>query len=134
MKEQGNRVAMHVCMWCGEDDSIVMLTAAHVPAHKGLPRRAVFNPNPCHNCKASMDKGITCVEVSPYADGYEIQFQCKMTGRWCVVTEDSFDKMLNDDAESVTLREQAKKKRILLFDTQTFEQVFDKAMTKDEQA
>jgi hypothetical protein len=81
-----------------------------------------------------MDKGITCVEVSPYADGYEIQFQCKMTGRWSVVTEDGLDKMLNDDAESVKLRDAAKKHRVLLFDTQTFEQLFDKAMTKDEQA
>lgn len=136
MKEQGNIASISVCMWCGEDNNSVMLS---LPSRRfgkamNLPRRAVFNPNPCAKCKTNMDKGFTCVEISPYADGYEIQFQCKMTGRWFVITEDSLDKILNDVAASVTLREQAKKKRIILFDTQTFEQLFGKAMSKDEQA
>lgn len=134
MREAGNRVALSMCMWCGESVAVVMLTAVHIPAHKGLPDRAVFSPDPCPECKATMDKGITCVEVSPYAAGYEIKFQCKMTGRWAVVTEDGLAKMFDDTAESLTICEQAKKHRTLLFDTETYTQLFSKAVSKDEQA
>lgn len=130
-------VALDVCMWCGKPRGAVIGKKLITDESKALPRRAVFDPSPCNECAAIMAKGITCVEVSPHADGYELQFQCKMTGRWAVVTEEAVRHWFADwyGAENVNKEMEKVLKNTppkILFDPVLFEQLFGEAMKNNE--
>jgi hypothetical protein len=131
------RLAINVCMWCGKDSGLVIGKKLITDESEALPRRAMFDPCPCTECKEHMAKGITCVEVSPHADGYELQFQCKMTGRWVIAKEEAVRCWFADwyGADNVDKEMEKVLKNtppMMLFHTGLFESLFGEAMKNNE--
>jgi hypothetical protein len=125
-------------MWCSKEAGIIIGKKLITKDSEQLPRRAVFSPEPCTDCEGKMKQGITCVEVSPHADGYELQFQCKMTGRWTVVKEEWVRNLYSDWYGPENVEENMAKVHKntppkILFDVPTFEHIFGEALKKYEQ-
>lgn len=85
-KEHGVNPSMSICAWCGETKEIVLF--GKLKNDEEAPRQAVFNLDPCDDCKKQMDKGITLAES---LDGKT------PTGRWVVVLEDKVHLLIKDE-------------------------------------
>lgn len=77
-----------LCFWCQKDRNEVVLLGA---AYRGEAQRSMLlDYEPCDECKAQMNKGITLIECTPHTEHKlpPIGPGAYPTGRWCVVTED----------------------------------------------
>lgn len=111
MSQDNDWVGMGLCYYCNKPKEVLL----HRRMSKTLPREAVYNVEPCHECAALMDQGILLISVkdgemeneerkrkvhnqaqrslperkrTPYIDNpYR-------TGGWCVVTDDLMRRML----------------------------------------
>ena len=112
-------VAMSLCGYCGEPMGVALggKSVDEIGA-KG----AVFSNEPCDTCKHNMEVGIMIVEVQ---DGQEdVSSPCR-TGRYIVITEESFNSIFK-------MPKKDKTSRFFYMEESLFERVFDEAMKEGE--
>ena len=112
-------VAMSLCGYCCEPMGVA-LGGKNVDeiGHEG----AVFSQEPCDKCKHNMEIGIMIVETQDKQDGISNPYR---TGRYIVITEDSFKRIF-------TINEKDKLSRFFYMEESLFERVFDEAMKEGE--
>ncbi len=110
MEENRNYVGMENCFFCGKVKSILL----QKNLMKTLPQNAVYNKEPCENCKVVMEFGVLFIGVrngengnNPYRTGQIIGLKEKAVKEWisepllsdvlknrvCFVEEDVLNKM-----------------------------------------
>lgn len=104
-------VAMFLCGYCGEPMGGKNVDRT---GHEG----AVFSGEPCDTCKHNMEIGIMIVETQ---DGQEDVSNPHRTGRYIVVTEESFRRIFK-------MAKKDKASRFFYMEQSLFEKVFDEAM------
>lgn len=112
-------VAMSLCRYCGEPMGVALggKSVDDIGA-KG----AVFSDEPCDTCKHNMEIGIMIVETQDKQDGVSNPYR---TGRYIVITEDSFKRIF-------TINKKDKLSRFFYMEESLFERVFDEAMKEGE--
>lgn len=94
--EFGMNPTMPVCRWCDQPTGQIALLGASY--EKEAPMHMVLNDNPCDKCKANMAQGLTIIEMP---EGYAGKSLAERTGRWCVMSWEGAEHMLNDDMLTV---------------------------------
>ena len=115
-------VAMSLCRYCGEPMGVALggKNVDEIGA-KG----AVFSGEPCDTCKHNMEVGIMIVEIQDGQEGVSNPYR---TGRYIVITEESFNRIFK-------MPKKDKTSRFFYMEESLFERVFDEAMKeggKDE--
>ena len=54
-----SHVGVSVCFFCGKDDAVII----HKRLAQVLPRRAVYDHNPCPECAKLMEQGVILISV-----------------------------------------------------------------------
>lgn len=102
--KHGLNPSISTCFWCGKDKNEIIL-AGRIKDDAEMPMHAVFDYEPCDECKENMAKGIALIGASetPLPDNRpEIQKGVYPTGTWCVVTDDFIKRNIEPDmAETV---------------------------------
>lgn len=89
--KHGVNPSLSVCYFCGLDKNEVVLPG-RLPGDAEAPRKAVWNKEPCDQCKEYMAQGIIFVGVN----GPEVEKQpfANRTGKFCVIKEDAVKRLL----------------------------------------
>lgn len=112
-------VAMSLCGYCGEPMGVAL---GGKDVDKIGEKGAVFSGEPCDTCKHNMEIGIMIVETQ---DGQEDVSNPYRTGRYIVITEESFRRIFK-------MAKKDKTSRFFYMEQSLFEKVFDEAMKDDE--
>lgn len=112
-------VAMSLCGYCGEPMGVAL---GGKDVDKIGEKGAVFSGEPCDTCKHNMEIGIMIVETQ---DGQEDVSNPYRTGRYIVITEESFRRVFK-------MAKKDKTSRFFYMEQSLFEKVFDEAMKDDE--
>lgn len=112
-------VAMSLCGYCGEPMGVAL---GGKDVDKIGEKGAVFSGEPCDTCKHNMEIGIMIVETQ---DGQEYVSNPYRTGRYIVITEESFRRIFK-------MAKKDKTSRFFYMEQSLFEKVFDEAMKDDE--
>lgn len=86
------------CFWCGQEKNEIALMGK-LPSDAEAPHKAVLDYEPCENCKANMEKGITLIGIvkHPLPDGRPaIRKNIYPTGRWAVVTPEGIRRCIQE--------------------------------------
>ncbi|MDY0388503.1 MAG: hypothetical protein RBT65_15540 [Methanolobus sp.] len=112
-------VAMSLCGYCGEPMGVAL---GGKDIDEVGSKGAVFSDEPCDTCKHNMEIGIMIVETQDKQDGVSNPYR---TGRYIVITEDSFKRIF-------TINEKDKLSRFFYMEESLFERVFDEVMKEGE--
>lgn len=88
--KHGVNPTIATCFWCGREKNEIALMGK-LPGDAEAPHKAVLDYEPCENCKADMEKGITLIGVVEHKLPDGRPAICKgvfPTGHWAVVTPD----------------------------------------------
>jgi len=90
-EKHGLNPSLSVCYLCGLDKNEVVIPG-RLPGDAEAPRKAVWNKEPCDQCKEYMTQGIILVGVN----GPEVEMQpfANRTGKFCVLKEEAIKRML----------------------------------------
>jgi hypothetical protein len=80
-KEHGLNPSISLCFFCGKDKEILLFGAK---MKEEAPHQAVYNKEPCEDCKELMSKGVLLIETR---DGEKADNPFR-TGRQWVVTRE----------------------------------------------
>lgn len=101
--EHGLNPTLPVCSWCGKETGEIALLGA---AYKGeAPRHMIVSDEPCKACQDGMKLGITFIEMKSEDP------KAGRTGRWCVMKEEAFIRILNSDPAGEGVKENGLKHR-----------------------
>jgi len=107
--EQGV-IKSNSCFYCEkEKEDIVLL--GKLKCDDKISMYGIYEYEPCDKCKKNMDKGITFLAVDN---------NLNPTGKYCVVKEETIDKMIHD----YTLKEEIKKVRKCKISPEEFDDLF----------
>lgn len=81
--KHGVNPAIPKCFFCGQDKSQIILPGL-LPGDREAPKGAVWDMEPCDNCKSLMEQGVMFVSVRDGESGDNPY----RTGRMAVVSED----------------------------------------------
>jgi hypothetical protein len=85
--KHGLNPSINVCPFCGKDKEILLF--GRLKGDAKAPQRVISNYEPCDECKAKMQHGVTVIEVTTeYRDMEPITCNpvpAWMTGRWFVI-------------------------------------------------
>lgn len=90
-EKHGVNPTISTCFWCGKEKNEIVL-CGKLPGDKEAPMRAIINYEPCEECKAKMENGITMMEASSTPRNKNqapMQKGIYPTGRWVVVSEEA---------------------------------------------
>jgi len=90
-EKHGVNPSMSVCFFCGKEKNELILVG-RLMEDKEAPRKAVWNKEPCDECKKFMDMGIMLVSVKDRSDN-ENPYR---TGRVAVIKEEAAHKIFNN--------------------------------------
>ena len=101
-EKHGLNPTIPICFFCGEEKPEVAILGK-LKNDEEAPRNAVINYEPCDNCKALMEQGITLIEateqpiekgIPPISNNAVVNGVSKVsvypTGRWVVLKEEAF--------------------------------------------
>jgi hypothetical protein len=63
-EKHGVNPALSLCFFCNQEKNELVLLG-RLPDDAEAPRKAVFNTEPCDECKGYMGMGIICISVDP---------------------------------------------------------------------
>lgn len=101
----GVNPSIPVCFFCGQEKQEIVMFGRIGDGRKGedieAPRSAIIDYEPCDCCKTNMEKGITLIGVTTKQPADDRPMISKNhgvypTGKWCVVTEDCINRLVND--------------------------------------
>lgn len=126
--KHGVNPTMSICFWCGEHTGEIAMLGKLDNQDFGVPREMVLSYDPCDDCKAKWDLGVTIVEVSPTPiednqivvstqDGIDMY----PTGRFAVVKEDAMTAYEFGEA------------KIVQFSTELFQEQFGQVGDKEDE-
>ena len=108
-EKHGVNPTIPICFFCGEEKPEIALLGK-LKNDEEAPRNAVINYEPCDNCKALMEQGITLIEATeqpiekgmpPISNNAVVNGVNKVsvypTGRWVVLKEEAFKKIFDVD-------------------------------------
>lgn len=123
--KHGLNPAIPVCFFCQKPKNEVVLVG-RLKDDKEAPRNAVWNNEPCDECRDLMNRGIVCISVD--ADKSNDHSNPWRSGGWCVLTEKAFGEIFH--GEVVT---EAVKKRAAFIEDSAWDMVgLPREHTKDE--
>lgn len=86
--KHGLNPSINVCPFCGKDKELILFGKLKDDAK--APQRVVADYEPCDECKAKMQQGVTIIEVTTEPHDMEPITRTPvdgwMTGRWCVIS------------------------------------------------
>ena len=102
-KKHGLNPTVTVCFFCREPKNEIALLGASYKDK--APPHMVCNYEPCEQCHAKMQQGVTLVEVKEHHGNTKparppIQNNLIPTGSWWVITKDAADKIFNQPVSS----------------------------------
>ena len=114
-EKHGVNPSLSVCFWCGGDKNEIILRGA-MRGDVEAPRKAVWNYEPCDECKAKFSQGVHIVEVVTYgnapANSAPIQGDPKNphgcfypTGRMVVITNEACLRIFDDEMGKQCVKE-----------------------------
>ena len=103
-------VGMANCFYCNKPKHILLDRRLK----KSLPREAVYDNEPCDDCKGLMEKGVIFISVKDGEKGGNPY----RTGGWWVIKEEAVRRMLKGK-----LLENVLKKRICFIDDSTCDKI-----------
>lgn len=102
----GLNPTMPVCFWCGKEKGEIAILG-YIDGDIEAPRSCCIDYEPCDECKANMERGVTIIEASLTPNGYApIQDGVYPTGKWVVVTPEAAER-LGISAKKVLMEEEA---------------------------
>lgn len=90
--EEKDFVGMDLCFICNEAKGVVLDTRLR----KRLPRSAVYDREPCDQCKEYMKQGTILISVDEKLTGDDRDNPYR-TGGWVVVKEESLKSMIENE-------------------------------------
>ena len=129
-EKYGVNPSVMTCFFCGKADRIALL--GHIRGRTGgedleAPRQAVYDQEPCPECKKLMEQGIIIIGVR---DGEADEKNPYRTGQFIVVRESWFDKAIDVEAAAAV-----KKKRVCFMEESMLRALgFDKILKEAEDA
>lgn len=90
--KHGLNPSLSVCYLCGEDKNELIIPGL-LRGDAEAPRKAIWNREPCDQCKNYMASGIIFIGVT----GPEVKENpfSNRTGRFCVIREEAVRRMIN---------------------------------------
>ena len=95
-EKHGMNPAIPLCFFCLKPKNEIIL-AGRMKDDKEAPRNAVWDRQPCDECKGWMEKGIILISVDESKT--EDNKNPYKSGGWCVVKEDMIKRMLEGSQE-----------------------------------
>lgn len=98
--KHGLNPTIATCFFCGKDKNELILAGKINRNDDEMPMRTIINYEPCDECKAKMDKGITLIEATTTPSSPKqmpMQNGIYPTGRWCIVTESFIKSNINSE-------------------------------------
>lgn len=92
-------VGVGQCFWCGGDKEVILDRRMK----DTLPRKAVYNKEPCDSCKEWMEKGVILISVDP--DKTTEPNNPYRSGGWIVLREEAVNNIF-DSKQAKAMREQ----------------------------
>ncbi len=101
-KEHGVNPTVGICFWCGGDDGSIALLGK-LPGDAEAAHRSLLSYDPCDDCKAQFEQGITLIECTEHPNDdddrqppiqKDHQATLYPTGRYMVVTEEGAGRLL----------------------------------------
>lgn len=88
--KHGLNPTIATCFFCGKDKNELILAGRINRNDDEMPMHTIIDYEPCDECKAKMNKGITLIAATTKPtcpNQMPIQNEVYPTGQWCVVTE-----------------------------------------------
>lgn len=98
--KHGLNPTIPICFFCGKDKNEIVLAGKINKNDDEMPMHTIIDYEPCNECKAKMDKGITLIEATTKPANPNqppIQNGIYPTGKWCVVTENFIKNNINSE-------------------------------------
>lgn len=89
--KHGVNPSISICFWCGQEKNELCLLG-RLAGDAEAPKCAVFNYEPCENCKAAMAQGFTVIEATQKPNSratVPMQDGAYPTGKFVVITQDA---------------------------------------------
>ena len=114
-EKHGVNPTVGICYWCGQDDGTIALLG-RLPQDREASHKTVLSYEPCTACKDMWVQGITLIEVEewPVGEGQPPINATRHnkvphdaiypTGRWCVMTEEAFQRVFSGPEIEATLK------------------------------
>ena len=90
MIEEKSHVGMSQCYFCGKVKEVMLDRRLR----HSLPRQAVYNNEPCNDCKQLMEKGVMFISVS---NNSKEEGEPYRTGKVCVLKDSAVERLLSGD-------------------------------------
>ncbi|KKL71057.1 hypothetical protein LCGC14_2098680 [marine sediment metagenome] len=101
-EKHGVNPTLGICFWCGGADGSIALLG-RLPGDEEAAHRTFISYDPCDDCKAQFEQGITLVECSEHPNDpddlqppiqKDRQATLYPTGRYLVITEEAIERLL----------------------------------------
>lgn len=96
MTEEKSHVGMEACFFCGQEKGVVL----DRKLRKSLPRKAVYNHEPCNECAELMKQGIIIIEVRDGEQGGNPY----RTGKQFVLKEEAVERVFDKESAEQLLQ------------------------------
>lgn len=100
--QHGINPSISVCFFCQKDKNELVLPGL-LKGDAEAPHRAVWNKEPCDECKGFMKQGIILISVDE--DKTEDFLDPYRSGGWCVIKEDAIKRMIVGETANQVLKE-----------------------------
>ena len=109
--KHGVNPSINVCFYCGKPKEVLLL--GRLKGDKEAPRQAVFDMEPCDECRSWMEQGIIFISVR---DGETNRTNPHRTGGWAVIKEKAVQSILPKN-----IFEKARKARFVFIEDTVWE-------------
>lgn len=94
--QHGVNPSMAMCFFCGESKGLVLL--GKLPNDAKAPKECIVDYQPCDKCSEHWKKGTPIIRctTAPVYDRPPIVDGVWPTGAWCVISNESAEKIFND--------------------------------------
>jgi hypothetical protein len=97
--KHGVNPSLSICFYCHKDKNEIALPG-RLPQDAKAPHRAVWNMEPCDECKDWMSKGVICISARPGNDTKDPY----RTGGWAVVRDEAITRMFDPESAAAAIK------------------------------
>jgi hypothetical protein len=90
----GLNPSMSICFFCQKEKNEIIIPGL-LSGDAEAPRKAVWNKEPCDECKAHMNQGIILISVDE-KKSFQDKENPYRTGGWVLIKEDAIKRMIKD--------------------------------------
>lgn len=133
-RDHGVNPSVGLCFYCQKAKEVVLLGAMTIerrdrlfgpghssyddkPGDAAAPREAIYNMDPCDECKSWMEQGIIFISYDPARTEEGARNPCR-TGGWVVIREEAVKRMLQGN-----VLEQILEKRFSFVDDEVWDKL-----------